>query len=208
MQNEVRDDATAIIKMGWIQRCKSLPIEKQAAEDLQRRELLPEIPEHIVKVVGAIDPAEKTKEHNDFTGKSVHLVSNLGNRYFVYLGNDKLTTDQNKKDVMAIHERYKLSICYFETNQAYSLFKEIQRVSDVPLKEMVTSKDKLQRLTSVSPQFENGKVYFHESIPEALFNEAVDQLTTNAPPHDDLRDAIVLGIEEAVVGKKAAVFGI
>ena len=45
--------------------------------------------------------------------------------------------------------------------------------------------------------FENNKVIINENIPIELRNVLVEQLINNEPNHDDIRDAIILGLEES-----------
>jgi hypothetical protein len=44
--------------------------------------------------------------------------------------------------------------------------------------------------------FENHRVFLNANIAPELKTEISYQLTTNTPRHDDLRDAIFLGIDE------------
>lgn len=180
MQNELRDDESSIIKLGYIQYIDEIPAD-----------------ERVIHRIGAIDPAEKTKEVNDFTGKVGVVWTENKNVYVIDAREDKLTFDKNKKDIEAWHSRYEFDTVPFETNKAFGLFEELKRTTTVPVRERIADKDKITRLIAVSHMFENGKVFFLNSIPKKALNELVDQLVTNFPAHDDMRDALVLCIEEA-----------
>jgi len=180
MLNELRDDFASIIKSSYIKIIDEIPVDVE-----------------IDYRIGAIDPAEKTKEINDFTGKVVIYVTQEKDIYIVDIRNDKFTFNENKLDTIAMNERHRLSVVPFETNKAFGLYEELKRTTGVPVKERITTKDKITRLISVSSFFENGKVFFvRKNITPELLTEAVDQCIYNNPTHDDIRDAIVLAIEE------------
>jgi phage terminase large subunit-like protein len=83
-----------------------------------------------------------------------------------------------------------------ETNKGEALFTEIKRTTSIPVVGIHETRDKTSRFIGQSAKFENGKVYISMLIPESIRGELVDQITTNNPPHDDMRDALLLAIEE------------
>jgi predicted phage terminase large subunit-like protein len=179
MLNELRDDHASIIKSHYIRKVDFIPDVK-----IQYR-------------IGAIDPAEKTSELNDYTAKVVMYVTEEKDIYIVDIRNDKLSFNENKNDTIQMHNKHKLAIVPFETNKAFGLYEELKRTTGVPVRERITTKDKITRLIAVSAFFENGKVFFvKKDISEKILTEAIDQCIYNTPTHDDIRDAIVLGIEE------------
>lgn len=179
MLNDPRDDSSSIIKERWWQEVDELP------------------PLDFVYKVGAVDPAEKTKDHHDYTAKVACYVTKDKDVFIVDIRNERLTFVENAKDIMHLHATHALDVVAFETNKGYHLFEELRRTTDVPVRERVATKDKLPRLEGVSPSFENGKVYFvRENIPPEILAEAKTQTLNNKPAHDDIRDAIVLALEE------------
>jgi predicted phage terminase large subunit-like protein len=179
MLNDPRDDSTSIIKEAWLNIVDELP------------------PTKFMWRICAIDPAEKTKDINDYTAKAVCYVTENKNIYFVDIRQDKYTFMENKRDIENIHAQYDLGAVPFETNKAFGLFEELKRTTDVPVRERITDKDKLTRLVAVSAFFENSKVFFvKSSIDKKILDETKNQLLNNNPAHDDIRDAIVLAIEE------------
>ena len=197
MQNEVRDDETSIVKLAWIKSYDGRQIPtKSEAEKAQRSDALPEIPEHIISVTGAIDPAEKTKEQNDFTAKIGAIKTNLGNHYIFDATNQKLSFNANLLEIKSWCQRHGFGRVKIETNKGEALFTEIKRTSTIPISGIHETRDKTSRFIGQSAKFENGKVYISMLIPEAIRTELIDQLTTNNPPHDDLRDALILAIED------------
>jgi predicted phage terminase large subunit-like protein len=180
MLNELRDDHASIIKSSYIQTIDEIP--KDIKIDYR---------------IGSIDPAEKTKELNDYTAKVVMYVTPEKDIYIVDVRNDKFTFNENKLDAIAMHTKHKLAIVPFETNKAFGLYEELKRTTGVPVRERITTKDKITRLISVSAFFENKKVFFvKKDIPNKILTETIEQCIYNTPTHDDIRDAIVLGLEE------------
>lgn len=188
MLNEPRDESTAIIKTHHIQY-----VDDMDAVDVDF-------------VLGAIDPAEKEKEINDFTAKVALYVTKNRDIYIADIRNSKISFHKNKLDIIDFHEKHDFTKVPFETNKHYGLYQELKRTTSVPVVERIADKDKITRLIAVSAFFENGKVFFvKNSLDKKLMNEAVKQLTTNFPLHDDIRDAIVLGMEEVKALRKTFV---
>lgn len=197
MQNEVRDDLSAIVKSGWIKFYDGRKIlTKSDAENAQKMDALAEIPEYAVSITGGIDPAEKTKEQNDFTAKIGAIKTNLGNHYIFDATNQKLSFHANLEDIKAWGKRFLFSRVKIETNKGEALFTEIKRTTSIPMVGIHETRDKTSRFIGQSAKFENGKVYISMLIPESIRGELVEQITTNNPPHDDMRDALLLAIEE------------
>lgn len=196
MENEVRDEATAIIKRRDIQYYDGRQLlTKSEALDIQRKERLPETPEYVVWCRGAVDPAEKTKEINDFTGLVAAYKSSLENYYIFAAENYKKTFHENKTFIVEWAKRLRLDRLIIETNKGQALHDEIQRTTGIPLEGKAETKDKLTRKRAQSAKFENHKVFISMLIPEPIRNELIEQLTINVPPHDDLSDALMNVLE-------------
>jgi predicted phage terminase large subunit-like protein len=180
MQNELRDDATAIIKEADIQIIDSIPLS-----------------EVIKYKVMSLDPASKTGEANDPSGSAIAYVSELGNVYFVYLGNDKISMNKSIERMKRLHEKHNFSEVRIEAISGFGLLvQEVRRATSLPVKEISHVKDKITRLIAVQSKFENKKVFFLSTIEKGILDEAVYQLTNNKPTHDDVRDAIVMCLED------------
>lgn len=179
MLNITRDDSTSIIKLAYIQLVDEIPANEQ-----------------IIWRLGAIDPAEKTKEINDFTAKVALYVTENKDIYITDIRNNKFTFNENFEDASAWHDLHDFDGVPFETNKAFGLYEELKRRTSVPVRERIADTDKLKRLLTVSSFFENRKVFILKTINERVLSETVNQLINNYPSHDDIRDAIVLGIEE------------
>ena len=57
-------------------------------------------------------------------------------------------------------------------------------------------RDKIANLENKSHFFENGKVKINKYIDPKLKDMLCYQLTTNFPKHDDLRDAVLLCLDD------------
>jgi len=195
-QNEVRDDATSIIKLADIQFYdgRQFPT-KTEAEKILKMDALSELPEYVIWNRGAVDPAEKTKEINDFTARCATIKTSLGNYYVYDIANDKLSFNANKLAIENWGKRLRLNELMIETNKGQALFDELKRTTDLPIRGKHETKDKITRKLAQSAKFENHKVFISMLIPDALRLETIEQLTLNAPPHDDISDAVINTLE-------------
>jgi len=190
MQNNCRDDSSSIIKEAWINFKKCDLVEKEGILYLNN--------EKVIKKIGNVDPAIGEKNVNDFTGKAYIIKTEYQNFYIYEIKNDHFSFNTNLDDIKNWHLRHKFDIFKIESISAFQAFgQEIRRTTDIPLKEIKTVKDKISRLEGVSSLFENNKVFINENIPIDLKNELVEQLINNEPNHDDIRDAVILGLEES-----------
>ena len=181
LQNEPRDDETSIIKEAWIQYYNGIiPI----GEVVRRR-------------IIAIDPAISEKQTADSTGKVLVIETKNGNYYVQEAKNDKLSFDKNLTDIISWHDREKPDIVKVEAISAFQAFtQELSRRSSMPLKTITSVKDKISRLEAQSAKFENKKVFINSHIPKIILDEFIEQLINNKPNHDDIRDALILALED------------
>jgi len=124
-------------------------------------------------------------------------VTNLHNYYIHEVKNEKLSFDKRLKAVELFHSRYKFNTVNVEAISAFKDFaNELKRTTPVPIREISFVKDKITRLENQSHKFENGKVFINRQIPEILRNELIEQLINNFPNHDDMRDAVIMCLED------------
>lgn len=179
-QNEVRDDDTSIIKEPWIQYYNgTIPLDQE-----------------IEKVILTVDPAIGEKSTNDPTAKV--LIFKTPNAYYIdSIWNDRFSFNKNVTHIKRIFENEAPDIVRIEAISAFqAITQELKRTGRIPVQEVTAVKDKITRLENISPHFENLRVFFNRNIPKNILDEAVEQLITNQPEHDDIRDAIVLALEE------------
>lgn len=190
-QNELRDDETAIIKESWIQ-SYSGTVPKD---------------ETIKYFICGIDPAIGEKETNDCTGKIACFISKNKNFYICDARNARLSFNKNLEDIKDFHNKHNFKQVRIECIAAFKVFaQELRRTTGIPVKEIKYVKDKITRLENISHYFENGKVFISEQIPKRVRDELIYQLINNHPVHDDLRDALVLCLEEPKSTGVAAIF--
>lgn len=206
-QNEIRSDDNSIIKLSDIKTYDGRKImTKTEALHLQSVEKLSELPEHIVCTVAGIDVAEKTKEINDYTARVSLHCTNLNNFYIFDAIQYKKTFNDSLNDIENHFRRNRADRVWIETNKGEALYSELIRRGVVPVYGKHETKDKLSRLVDQQAKFENGKVFISMLIPDQMRNELIDQIVTNKPPHDDLRDACLLAMEAAGMASSRVVF--
>jgi predicted phage terminase large subunit-like protein len=182
MQNDVRDDETSIIRESFIKYYDTLP----PAADIKWARL-------------GVDPAIGEKAINDCTGKALVYKDKNENFYIDMIWNDRFSFNANIEHMIALYSRYKFAMLKLEGISAFqALGQEIKRKTSIPLKMITSVKDKISRLEAQSSKFENGKVFINRRIPRELMNELIEQLINNFPDHDDIRDAIILTLEDDV----------
>lgn len=77
----------------------------------------------------------------------------------------------------------------------------------LPVELVTWVKGKVANLEAKSGEFEFGRVHLSSAIPKPLRQKLVDQLVQNEPPHDDLRDAVLMLLEEPVKNMQSWVTG-
>lgn len=197
MQNERRDDTTSIIKRTWLNGWEYDPTTVKFGD--------------VVKVLGVylcVDPSIGEKSENDPTAIALiyktRIQGNSAYDFFVAdLWQGHITLDQRVKKLQAMaYERgagMKVNQCRIESISGFKDFAaEVKRRTNLPVKDIPSVKDKLTNLENKSGSFENRHVHISKAIPEALRDTLIYQLTTNHPKNDDLRDAVLLGIDQTM----------
>lgn len=182
MQNNCRDDESAIIKEKWIKYYKQSELEESGM--------------NLITIAG-LDPACGEKQMNDFSGyATIHINDN----YDVFIERateSKNSFNDNLNMIDSWNERYDPSIFAIEAISGFKqLTSEVKRTKNVKLKEVVAVKDKITRLEAQSFRWENGKVYINSEMSKKDINTLVEQLINNFPAHDDVRDAVIIAMEQ------------
>lgn len=193
MQNERRDDATAIIKRGWI-------------KEYDPRDLKFENGYFLALTVLGCDPSIGEKSENDATGvalvRKAQYSDGRGNDFYIEgLWNEHLSLNKRVALLEIINGNLPKNFKVNETRvEAIAGFKdfvqELIRRTNLPVKEIDAVKDKITNLENKSHYFENGKVFLNKNLSEEIKDMLVHQLTTNHPKHDDLRDAVLLCLDD------------
>jgi len=183
-QNECRDDLTSIIKESHVQRYDEIPND-----------------ERVTITVGGCDPSIGGTDKSDFTGIAIVQITKKGNYYIKELYNRRISLEKRCMLLAELYKIHKLEFFRIEAIAAFADFSDyLTRNSGVPVVKVACVRDKISRLEVQSCKFENGKVFFKNTIPNDIFQEAKYQLINNKPNHDDIRDAIVLALEHKTYG--------
>lgn len=176
-QQNILDDSSAIIRQAWIHYYDDLPKEME-------------------ETVITVDPAISTKDSADFTGKAVIAKDKNSNYFVIDIFQDKFSFNQNIEHIKELNAKYNPRSVKIESVAAFQAFgQELRRTTRVPVRDIIVQKDKDTRLINVSSLFENGKVFFSSKIKQELMQTLIGQLCNRKPDHDDIRDAIVVGLE-------------
>jgi hypothetical protein len=184
MQNEIKSDEISIIKI----------------DDVQYYDVIPDNHRIIKKIIGC-DPSIGEKAQSDFTGCAVCYVAvnELGVNYWYFeqLVELHLSMSQRIELLKQLYETHKADIIKIEAVAGFKdFYLETVRLTNLPVKQETKVIDKLTALEHEQSKFEGKKVFFKRGIVNV--DTAVDQLTTNKPEHDDVRDAIVQCLKEDV----------
>ena len=116
----------------------------------------------------------------------------------------KNSFNANMNTIDSWNTRYNPSVFAIEAISGFKqLTQEVRRTKNIRLKEATTVKDKISRLEAQSFRFENRKVFINLEMDKKEADNLVEQLINNYPVHDDVRDAVILGMEQ--IGKPTGV---
>jgi predicted phage terminase large subunit-like protein len=153
-------------------------------EDMRPAELLS---------VWAWDTAAETGQENDFTAGC--RMAKVGNKYRVLRWfKKKLEYPQMKQRVKTEFETHRADILTIEkTSNGQAVIQDFQQGSDLPVVPFTSVKDKVSRVSVISPMVEAGLVELPEDDP--LTNEFMDEAAAfpNAE-HDDMVDAFTIAL--------------
>ncbi len=200
-QNERRDDSSSIVKRSWLYPEDGSKNWEYAPEELR-------FGEHCIfqACVITLDPSIGKKSTNDKSGYAVVLrvqrdSSTLPEFYIEALINAhhsfqqrvdtmKALTQNRPSDRPATRARVESIAGFLDIGE-----RIVANVS-VPCELVDHVADKITNLEKKSAVFENRRVFLNRDIDPTLKEELVYQITTNIAKHDDLRDAVLLGIDD------------
>jgi hypothetical protein len=195
LQNERREESTAIIKRTWIKEYDP----EVAYRDFGRHFF-------VDAVYLCVDPSVGEKAENDPTGIALILKARYddgkGNVFFIAdVDEQHLSLDARVRVLetkcAAQDKRFPVNKVRIESIAGFKDFTaEVIRRTNLPVEEIDHVKDKITNLENKSHFFENGKVFVNKNIEPKLKDKLIHQLTTNHPKNDDVRDAVLLGLDE------------
>ena len=196
-QNERRDDKTAIIKRAWLEDWEFDPERTMFGGEKG-------LPMYGVRL--CCDPSIGLKEENDPTALALIYLSRLPGEaaytfFIMKVLQDHMSLDIRTKKMVSISQEQAPGFALNEARvEAISGFQDfiahLKKNTNLPIREITHVKDKISNLESKSGFFENRHVRISTAIPRATRDTLIYQLTTNHPKNDDLRDAVLLGIDD------------
>lgn len=184
-QNEITSDEESCIKEYWIKWYDEIDMSK----------------ENFISRVLCVDPSIGKGNDSDYTGLAVisktHNIELDMDRYYVeYVDQKRLSMQQRIDTINDLAEQFKVDMILVEAVSGFNDFLEQLTKNTTFYVRKVNGKNKYQTLQMKSGFFENGKVFVKNTIDAKLKRELIDQLTLNFPPHDDMRDAVLMGLNE------------
>jgi len=200
MQNERRDETTSIIKRAWLQNWEYDPIEL-------RSELAKGSTRVLLAVIMGNDPSVGKDKEADDTGTAVviktgWLDAKEGNEFWIdWVDGQKLTVIERIDQLITLNAQRppneKVTTVEIEAIGAFDDYaSEVIRKTNLPVHRVEWVKDKITNLINKSRYFENGKVHLNKNIEPKIKDKLIHQLTTNYPKNDDLRDAVLLCLDD------------
>jgi len=195
MQNERGDTKDSKVKSEWLTEWEYDPAELKFDSYLKLSEIL----------LG-VDPSIGETGDSDYTGMVLILKTvysdGSGNNYWIdSIWNEHLSMDGRIKFLERIQANLKEGLKITKANiEGIAGFKdfvaEVRRRTNLPVHEISAVKNKLTNLELKSHYFENKKIKINKNIDPPLKDLLRYQLTTNYPKHDDLRDALLLCLDD------------
>jgi len=194
MQNDHRDEESSIIKESWL---KFYDGAEPGGPDDQG---IPADETIVAKLCGC-DPSIGEKNENDYTGIATVVKTKLkdenSHRFYIkHVINAHLSMNARVLMLDEKHKQEHYTTAHIEGIAGFRDFvADVRRRTNIPVREIVSVKDKITTLTNKSHWFENGKVFINRNMDSKMRALLVEQLTNNHPAHDDARDAVLLTID-------------
>ncbi len=202
---ERRDESSAIVKPSWLHGGNPA----KPAWEFDPATLRFGRDHRLLAARLVVDPSIGKTVENDPTGMVVLLKSltheaKSADYWILKLVNERLTLNERIITMQDIVDKptrgYKLTQGRIEGIAGFLDFvaEAKRRVKGLGIDVADKQPDKVAHLESKSWNFQNGKVHISTDIPKPLRDELYNQLTVNHPLHDDLRDALLHGIDAGV----------
>lgn len=209
LQNEPRDEATSIVKRVWLYKVDGTNWEYDPLE-LNRRLTEAHATIQVLAIRIGNDPSIGKKNESDFTGTALVIVTQVsdgeGNDYWIEnVWEEHLTMEGRIQQLkMIAGERQpdqQVTNVRVEAIAGFNDYAdEVIRKTNLPVERVTWVTDKITNLENRSHFFENGKVHLNGNIEPELKDKLVHQLTNNYPKHDDIRDAVLLTMDNDLAG--------
>lgn len=205
MQNEPRDEATAIVKHGWLYPPGGRSWEYEPSElDARLSGTNPDI--SITAITLGNDPSIGKDSESDATGTALVIetqhLDGQGHEYWIEaVWEERLSLHERVRQLVSIASSRPTGRAVTKVKiEAIAGFndyaEEVIRKTDLPVERVTWVKDKITNLENKSHYFQNGKVHLNSRIEARLKDTVIEQLTNNHPKNDDVRDAILLPLDD------------
>lgn len=202
MQNERWDEASAIVKRSWLvpESGKTWDYDP-IVEKFDRKQL-------VTAVVLGVDPSVGRNQENDYTGIALVYRTQWEDArppefWIEGLWNEHLTANRRVLKLQEIADAQdavpdrSVTAAHIEDNAGFQDFvDEVKRRTSLLVRGIKQNKDKITVLMNKAGVFERGQVHLSTRISPEMRDLILTQLTTNYPAHDDLRDALLLAIDD------------
>lgn len=200
MQNERWDGKTAIIQREWL-----------ANWEFDPRELMAELAVGSTRILAGViignDPSIGKKVESDETGTSLVLKTAWidardGNEYWImHVDGKRRTLMERIEHLVGLNKRQpenqKVTSVEIEAIAGFDDYaSEVIRKTNLPVHRVEWVNDKITVLMNKSHYFENGKVRCNKNIEPKEKDKLIHQLTNNHPKHDDVRDSVLLTLDD------------
>lgn len=203
MQNERQDSSAAIIKSDWLIN----PSWEYDPNSVRWDNTNP-----ILRVMITCDPSIGKKEDNDPSAfavviKSQNMNGGLPVFYIDSLHNELLSLQARVDRIKSYVNEYARfanqteMVAIIETIAGFKDFGDLV-TSQIPVMCDLIDRvpDKITNLEKKSYLFQNRRIFLNKNIAPELKQELTNQLLNNYPRHDDLRDAVLLALNDADTG--------
>jgi len=205
--NVVTSDAESIVKSAWLKNWEYNP-EVKWPQLSQTREV------RIETVVMGCDPSTGEKETGDPAGfATVIKTRGPGTRFDYFIEDlhcEPMSWDARLAQLerMQAHQNargaeHRVKRAYVESIAGFKDFgNQAKAKTSLPVDLVTWVKGKKANLAAKSGHFEFGRVHISCKIPKHLRDTLHSQLTQNEPKHDDLRDAVLLCLEDPMTSMR------
>ena len=200
-QNERRDDSSSIIKLAWL-------YPEDGSKNWEYDPAALKFDEHFSYQAGVVslDPSIGSKKNSDKSGYAlvirgqrddgslpVFYIENLVNELHSFIQRidtikELISGRPSERPITKVRVEAIAGFRDVAERIAASVAVPADLIDHVP--------NKLVNLERKSNVFENRRVFLNMHIASALKAELTEQLVVNVPRHDDLRDAVLMGLDE------------
>lgn len=218
-QNIRRDDASSIIKEAWLSDWEFKPVwlrdQLRKGRDPERikngdhRLVLVDVRIGNDPSIGKQKDSNGKKKKSDFTGTTLTIVTEWSDApgqhdyWLMDVREEKLTMDGRCEQLKEIVDAQPADLPVRGARiEAISGFDDYastaQKRLSIPVERIAHVDDKMTNLENKSIHFQKQRVHLNADLPSGIKQKVKDQLINNNPPHDDVRDSILLTLDGGV----------